>query len=198
MAKMIRAVIFDCFGVLFPNACNLFVERHHELFKGQTALVDELNARIDLDEITSAEFFTALGQICGMPADEIRAEFERDLLLNQSLADFIKSLKLLYKIGLLSNAGSEEIMVVDKAGIGDLFDARAVSAEVGSVKPQPEIFKICAERLGVATSECVFIDDSKPNLPPAEALGMKTILYTNLENLKQKFEEQLRLSNLTH
>jgi epoxide hydrolase-like predicted phosphatase len=193
MAKMIRAVIFDCFGVLFPNASNLFYERHKQRFQHGTAFLDCLNAQIDLDEITSAEFFEAVGQAIGMSAEQVHREFKHDLVLNKPLADFIRQLRTTYKIGLLSNAGSGEIAIIDEAGISDLFDARAVSCEVGTIKPRPEIFQICAKRLEVHPRECVFIDDSKVNLPPAGALGMQTILYTDFERFKLQFNELIAL-----
>lgn len=47
-----------------------------------------------------------------------------------------------------------------------------LSDQVGVRKPDPRIFELTAERLGVATSACLFVDDTEENLPPAQNLGM--------------------------
>ena len=52
-----------------------------------------------------------------------------------------------------------------------------ISGEVGLHKPQPEIFLLGAERIGVAPEDCVFVDDLRENCEGAEAVGMKAILH---------------------
>ena len=44
-------------------------------------------------------------------------------------------------------------------------------------KPEPRIYEIAAERLGLKPEECVFVDDRPGNLEPAAELGMRTVLY---------------------
>jgi HAD superfamily hydrolase (TIGR01509 family) len=53
-----------------------------------------------------------------------------------------------------------------------LFDAVVVSGEVGLAKPAAEIYRLTADRLGLATSECVFVDDLAINVRGAAAAGM--------------------------
>jgi len=71
------------------------------------------------------------------------------------------------------------------------FTDVVVSRDVGLRKPDPRIYSLAAERLGVSTSECVFVDDLDVNLEPAQALGMTTILHTASEQtigqLRQMF-----------
>jgi putative hydrolase of the HAD superfamily len=57
----------------------------------------------------------------------------------------------------------------------DRFDVVVLSAEVGVRKPDPEVFALTVERLGVEPARCVFADDSEDNLPPAAAMGMTVI-----------------------
>ena len=102
---MIKAIIFDCFGVLYPQATGNFFKRHEELFNNDSTLLDKLNLQIDIGKITRADFLTQLGAKIGMPPDKIQAEIDRELVINQRLIEFIKKLKETYKIGLLSNAG---------------------------------------------------------------------------------------------
>jgi putative hydrolase of the HAD superfamily len=62
-----------------------------------------------------------------------------------------------------------------------LFDVVVDSSEVGARKPEPRIYEITRERLGVAHDEILFIDDIGQNLKAARALGWQTLLYTEME-----------------
>ena len=52
-----------------------------------------------------------------------------------------------------------------------------ISGEVGLRKPDPAIYALAAERLGLAPETCVFVDDLPGNLKPAAAIGMATVLH---------------------
>ena len=55
------------------------------------------------------------------------------------------------------------------------FDHVIESSKVGVRKPEPGIYRMMVEALGVAPAECVFIDDLGVNLKPAQAMGMATV-----------------------
>jgi len=61
--------------------------------------------------------------------------------------------------------------------IHHLFDDIVCSAEVGMAKPEAEIFRLAASRLGVAPEECVLVDDWDQNVAAAQAVGMTAICY---------------------
>ncbi len=52
-----------------------------------------------------------------------------------------------------------------------------ISSEVGLRKPDPAVYALAAERLGLPPDACVFVDDLGGNLKPARALGMATVLH---------------------
>jgi putative hydrolase of the HAD superfamily len=56
-----------------------------------------------------------------------------------------------------------------------LFDELIESSKIGIRKPDPRIYHMMCEKLGVPPAACVFLDDLGPNLKPARALGMTTI-----------------------
>jgi FMN phosphatase YigB (HAD superfamily) len=58
-------------------------------------------------------------------------------------------------------------------------------------KPEPEIFLLGAERLGVAPEECVFVDDLRENCAGAEAVGMTAILHRGAEGTLPQLQELL-------
>ena len=63
--------------------------------------------------------------------------------------------------------------------IAQLFDGVVISGEVGVRKPRPEIYRLGADAIGVPPERCVFVDDLRGNLRPAEALGMTVIHHTS-------------------
>ncbi|MEI9885414.1 MAG: HAD-IA family hydrolase [Rhizomicrobium sp.] len=63
--------------------------------------------------------------------------------------------------------------------IMELFDVVIESAKLGIRKPNPRIYELMCEQLGVAPAACVFLDDLGGNLKPARALGMTTIKVEN-------------------
>ena len=59
----------------------------------------------------------------------------------------------------------------------DLFEDVLISAEVGLVKPQPEIFRLACERFGISAGESVFIDDTPANAEAAYYVGMRAVVF---------------------
>ena len=78
------------------------------------------------------------------------------------------------RTGLISNSWG--LGIYERAPI-DLFDETVISGEVGLHKPQPEIYRLACERLGVDPAEAVFVDDLRENCAGAEAVGMTALLH---------------------
>ncbi len=78
------------------------------------------------------------------------------------------------RTGLISNSWGTGIY--ERAPM-QIFDATVISGDVGLHKPQPEIYELGAERLGIPAAECVFVDDLRENIAGAEAVGMTGILH---------------------
>ena len=64
-----------------------------------------------------------------------------------------------------------------------------ISAEVGLHKPEPEIYRLAAERLGVAPESCLFVDDLRENCEGAEAVGMTAIRHKDPDQTLARLEE---------
>ncbi|MFH9403062.1 HAD-IA family hydrolase [Streptomyces sp. NPDC017638] len=85
-----------------------------------------------------------------------------------------------YRLALLSNSfGMDPFNPYVHAGVWELFDVHVISEQVGMAKPDPAIYELTLERLGLPGQACVFVDDHPRNLPPAEALGITTVLATD-------------------
>ena len=188
---MTKAIIFDCFGVLYPVASDVFYQRNAEKFHYQTEGLDELNRQIDLGELNNLGFFDGIEQLTGMSHAEIHAEFETIKILDQEVVTLIKQLKQRYQVALLSNAGEGELDCLERDDIAKLFEVITVSYQLGIVKPDTKIFQSCAESLGREPSECLFIDDGLKNVEGARAAGMQAVQYTGLSRLKADLEQLL-------
>lgn len=92
------------------------------------------------------------------------------------------------RTALLSNSWGNEY---DRAEWDDLFDVVVISGEVGMRKPEPGIYRLCCERLGVAPQQCVFIDDLGPNVKGAVEAGMVGVKHVSLEQTVGELEALL-------
>jgi putative hydrolase of the HAD superfamily len=81
-----------------------------------------------------------------------------------------------FATALLSNSWG---MDYPRDGWSELFDVVVISGEVGMRKPEPEIYQLTCDRLGVAAEQCVFVDDLRPNVRAAAELGMTGVHHTS-------------------
>ncbi|NJC95149.1 MAG: HAD family hydrolase [Anaerolineales bacterium] len=70
-----------------------------------------------------------------------------------------------------------------------LLDDIVISGAVGHVKPEPQIYRIMLEKIGRPAQECLFIDDSLPNILQANTMGFKTIHFTSPGQLKTELTQ---------
>jgi putative hydrolase of the HAD superfamily len=89
------------------------------------------------------------------------------------------------KTALLSNSWGN---TYDQDQLAELFDVAVISGEVGMRKPEPEIYRLTARRLGVEPAECVFVDDLTPNVRGAVAVGMVGVHHVDTETTRGELE----------
>jgi 2-haloacid dehalogenase len=90
----------------------------------------------------------------------------------------------------LSNWSAETFPYArEKFNFFELFDDMVISGAVGFVKPEPEIFQILLAKIGRPAEECLFIDDSLPNIQQANTMGFKTIHFASPSQLKDGLVE---------
>lgn len=89
------------------------------------------------------------------------------------------------RTGLLSNSWGLDYPREDWH---ELFDAVVISGEVGMRKPEPEIYRLAARRLGVEPEECVFVDDLTPNVRGAVEVGMVGVHHVTPEQTVGELE----------
>ncbi|MFD5315740.1 HAD-IA family hydrolase [Streptomyces sp. NPDC127098] len=80
------------------------------------------------------------------------------------------------RVAMLSNSfGLDPYDPYAHIGVWDLFDVTVISEREGLAKPDPDIYRLTLERVGLPGDACVFVDDRPENLSPAEALGITTL-----------------------
>jgi HAD superfamily hydrolase (TIGR01509 family) len=186
---MIKAVIFDCFGVLYQGP-------HHgleEKFPQQALALSDLTSGLDYGMFSEDDYIEKVSQLLGISGEEIRQIVIKKYQLNTGLITYIVSeLKDKYKIGMISNIGRGWIQnFFDEHQLHDVFNAVVLSGDEGVTKPHPQIYELMSERLEVGVEECVFIDDLPENIAGADAAGMHGIVYGNLRQIKQELGEIL-------
>ena len=195
----IHGLIFDYGGVLWDMRWD--ITRTLELEHGlrERALVEtlygsdtwrQLEIGIGDRDAWLDEAHRDLERVAGRELPRLHADWrDRQHLIAPNI-DLIRRLHPTYKTAVLSNADNTLITRLrDAHGIFDLFDEIVVSADVGMAKPEPKIYVLAAQRLGLPPAECVFIDDLEGNVEAARAAGMHAIHFRvdRNDDLEQQF-----------
>lgn len=187
---MIRAIIFDCFGVLTTDLWKEFVA---SLPEDQQSSASSLNHALDAGMVSHQDFFEAIHKSTGRLPKEVEETITTELHKNVPLLGYIAELKKDYKIGLLSNVSTDwitrEFLSAEERA---LFTDMVFSYQVGITKPDSGVYQLTADRLGEKPEDCVLIDDSELNCNGAEKTGMKAIKYDNFETLKSQLKSMLK------
>lgn len=140
---------------------------------------------LETGEISDEEFFermvaryVASGGHAGV--DAAMAEhvvFGKGLVACGAMIDAVRQVKGAgYRTALLTNISrSGEAIWRSLLPVDELFDVVVDSSQVGLRKPDPAIYRLTCERLGLAPHQCLFVDDMRCNVEAAADLGMTTI-----------------------
>ncbi|MEA2351432.1 MAG: putative hydrolase of the superfamily [Thermoleophilaceae bacterium] len=200
---MSRALIVDFGGVLttnvfesfraFADAEGLDRDAVKTIFRERGEGLDLLR-QLERGELEIPEFEEKFGPLLGVR--ETSGMVERlfaGVQADDAMVEAVRRAKGSgIATGLISNSwgGTSYDRVRDPA---ELFDTMVISGEVGLHKPEPEIFRLGAERLGVEPDACVFVDDLRENCEGAEAVGMTAILHRGADQTIPELERLLGL-----
>lgn len=192
--KKIKAIIFDVFGVLtipeytksvikyIPKELAISLESFHINLEPEDLLLNEGK----IDEETALKNISRKLGIDKKRTKEIWTEMLRKINKeNSEVVSLVKKLRKNYQVGILSNQTPISYQVIEELNIYQFFDPIILSYRVKTRKPEIKIYKIALEKLKLKPQECLFIDNSGENLTPAEELGMKTIHFKNVKQLKR-------------
>ncbi len=92
-----------------------------------------------------------------------------------------------FSIYALSNYPIWYEMIEEKLSLSRFLTWDFVSCRTGFRKPDPNAYLVVTQKLGVAASDCCFIDDRQENVDAAIALGMDAVLIENATTLREQF-----------
>ena len=192
----IRAIVSDFGGVLTSPIAGIFARFQDQVGIPPRSLGDALRRiaeregrhplfELECGRITEREFLREL-------EDELEAEFGRRIEMrefterywaglyhNTEMLDFLRAARDAgYKLALLTNNVKEwEPRWRPNWPIDELFETVVDSGFVGMRKPDPRIYELTVERLGLPAQACVFIDDLEPNIVAAREVGMHPVHF---------------------
>lgn len=199
MTSNIKAIVFDFGNVLlewnprhvyrryFPND-----EEAMERFFQEVRFM-EWNAQQDKGR-TFAEGVADLSKEFPHYSELIQAYHDNWIdSIGASFAGTVEIMKRLKKAGYplygLSNWSAETFPYArEKYDFFDLLDDIVISGEVGSIKPEPEIFEIMLRNIGKPANQCLFIDDSLTNIQQAQKMGFATVHFESAEQLENELK----------
>lgn len=161
----------------------------------QIVFAGEMGRKAALGQAGAEDVWTWVAGRLGLDPEQrenLRQDFWRGEEIDFELVEYIRRLRPTYRTGLISNAWPEiREEIENEWQIADAFDKLIISAEVGLAKPDPRIYRLALEGLGVQASEAIFVDDFAENLEAASALGMHTIHFNNRIEAQQQVESLL-------
>ncbi|MFT0878462.1 HAD-IA family hydrolase [Rhodopseudomonas sp. G2_2311] len=208
---MVEAVIWDFGGVLTSSPFEAFarfeterglpidiIRRTNAANHFENAWAKFERAEIDLDTFDAlfAEESRALGA-------EVRGRDVLPLLSGSLRPEMVNALKIVkqnHKTGCITNnlpanaIGSASGRTLYIAEVMALFDHVIESAKIGLRKPDPKIYQMMIEALGVDPKACVYLDDLGVNLKPAREMGMATIKVVSAEQAIAELEDATGLN----
>jgi epoxide hydrolase-like predicted phosphatase len=209
----IRAVIFDLGGVVMPSPLDAFREYERRNGLSHRFLSEIVVAggdhgawsRLERGELSMPDFQTAFEQECADAGGTVSAS-DLFALVHDGSGPRPAMLAAIARIrdeG-LKTAALTNNWVLDDQSLGsggtqtsvlaEIFDLVVESAVEGLRKPDPRIYELTCDRLGVRPDEAVFLDDLGVNLKSARALGMTTIKVDDADRALAELEGVLGFS----
>jgi epoxide hydrolase-like predicted phosphatase len=154
---------------------------------------------LEKGHMTEADFLAKIGEALseelGRPVEMERFSevYFAQLESNQPMIDYLRSLKDRgVRLAMLTNNVVEwEPRWRAMLPVDEIFELVVDSAFVGMRKPDPEIYELTLERLGLTAQECVFVDDIDVNCDAARALGMTAVHFVSSEQAIAEIETAL-------
>jgi putative hydrolase of the HAD superfamily len=198
----VKGLLVDYGGVLTTNVFESFrafcaderldPDTIKRLFRDDPRAIESVRA-LERGELTEDGFAERFGELLELAPERraglvermfghIRPDDEMVAALRRARAQGIRT-------GLISNSmGAGRY---DRATFPELFDGVVISGDEGIHKPQPEIYELGCERVGLEPADCVFVDDLRENCDGAEAVGMTAVLHRGADRTLPRLEELL-------
>lgn len=192
---MIKYIIFDYGGVLGSNA-HEWKTTFKDVLKETGLTADEMGSifskhwpRLKVGKETMLHFWKNVARISKkqISPEKIQSIYNKGHIINQKVLSLTKSLKEKYRLVILMNASDDEARSkVERFKLDRIFGNIYSSYEQGIAKPDKRIFERVLKDLKTTPEETLFIDNQRGNIQSARSVGIKSILFKNLKQLKNE------------
>jgi len=203
----VRGLLVDFGGVLTTNVFDSFrafcedegldPQAIKRLFRVDPRALECVRG-LERGDLTEEQFAERFGELLELEPERRGGLVDRMFGHIQEDGDMVEALRQAraqgVRTGLISNSmGAGRY---DRSTFPELFDGVVISGDEGMHKPEPAIYELGADRVGLPAADCVFVDDLRENCEGAEAVGMTAVLHrgadTTLPRLEQLLGVELR------
>ena len=184
---MIRHIVFDMGQVLVQFSAGLFSERLRlsaedaELIRREVLTTVEwvcMDRGTISDDDALARMCARLPQRLHDTAAYLVRRWNDPIVPVPGMADVARDLKAAgYDLYLLSNAATRQHTYWHDIPGSEYFSGTFISADYHLLKPEDAIYQAFFKKFGLKPEECLFIDDSAPNIEASENAGMAGIVF---------------------
>ena len=185
MTRVVRGLIVDYGGVMttdvfasfraFCAAEGLAPDTVRDRFFGDPG-ARALLERLETGKAAEPEFEAAFSQLIGVDPDGLIDRMFGHMAPDRTMVEGVLAARRAgVRTAMLSNSWGEDRY--DLPELARLFDTWVISGLEGVRKPDPAIYALVLDRIGLPAADCVFVDDLPGNLKPARALGMGTVAH---------------------
>jgi putative hydrolase of the HAD superfamily len=153
----------------------------------------KLYHQVERGELSQPEFERRIAPLLGVEPDGLVRGLLADLRPDPLMTDAVAQARAAgIRVGVISNSwGTAPFDPYAGYRLDEQFDAVVISSDVGIRKPDPAIYLLAADKLGVTPTLCVFVDDIPSNLGPAREVGMAVVHHvdpvTTIRELERLF-----------
>ena len=205
-----KAIIWDFGGVITSSPFEAFnkFELSNNLPKDIIRSINSENsdnnawAKFERNDIDLNEFDELFSIEASNKGYEISGKSVVKLLsgdIRKSMVDFLLLLKKNFKLGCITNNIQNDKNdrinhLNDASKVMEIFDHIIESSKVGLRKPDPKIYYMSCDALGVNPKECIYLDDLGINLKPAKKIGMTTIKVIDPDDAIREVKNYIKLN----
>jgi HAD superfamily hydrolase (TIGR01509 family) len=172
----------------WPTVCEGFCRRAGLEAQSFAPILKHLGSLgYETGKIGTIEFLKEVNRVLKTDIDETEFTtlWNATFRENSEMSELLQQLKNSYALYLLSNTNESHYNFIQREyDVARHFSELILSYEVGSAKPELEIYKEVITRSGIAPGSCIFIDDLEENVRAAHEVGLQAIVFTTPQALK--------------
>lgn len=149
----------------------------------------------DEGKLSSKEFHSRMTKLMDVPIGfkNFKDCWNNIFVMNSGIEPIIKKLKKRHKVYLMSNTNKLHFEFLKKRfAVLKEFDKVILSYKIGELKPHPKIYRYALKAAGTTPQRTIYIDDRKELIDGARALGIESILFRNVGQLKKDLKKTLK------